>query len=38
MEKVRGAYRFLFGKPEGRDHLEDLDIDEWVILSWILKK
>jgi hypothetical protein len=29
----RGAYRVLVGKPEGRDHLEDLGIDERIILK-----
>jgi hypothetical protein len=28
----------LVGKPEGRDHSEDLDIDRRIILEWILGK
>ena len=26
------------GKPKGRDHLEDLDLDGRIILKWILRK
>ena len=25
----------LVGKPEGRNHWEDLGIDGWIILGWI---
>jgi len=32
---ARGAYRVLVGKPEGRNHWGDLDIDGWIILGWI---
>jgi len=28
----------LIGKPEGKDHWEDLDVDERLILEWILGK
>jgi hypothetical protein len=24
----------LVGKPEGRDHLEDLDVDGKIVLEW----
>jgi hypothetical protein len=33
----RGAYRVLVGKPEGKDHLGDLDVDGRIILRWIFK-
>jgi hypothetical protein len=33
MEKRRGIYRVLVGKPEGKDHLEDPDIDGRIILT-----
>jgi hypothetical protein len=32
-----GAY-VLVGKPEGRNHLEILDIDGRIILKWIFIK
>jgi hypothetical protein len=28
----------LVGKPKGREHLEDLDLDGRMILKWILKE
>jgi hypothetical protein len=28
----------LVGKPEGKDQLEDLDVDGELILEWVLKK
>ena len=34
----RGVYTNLVGKPEERDHLEDLDTDGRIILTRILKK
>jgi hypothetical protein len=34
----RGVYRVLVGKPEGKRHLEDLDIDRRIILKLIFKK
>jgi hypothetical protein len=33
MEK-RNAYRLLAGKPEGRDHYENLDVGGRIILKW----
>jgi hypothetical protein len=33
-----GAYDVLVGKPEGRNHLEILDIDGRIILKWIFIK
>jgi hypothetical protein len=38
MEKSRGAYRGLVGKPDGRHHLIDPRVDGMIILKWILKK
>ena len=32
------VYVGLVGKPKGRDHLENLDLDGRLILKWILKK
>jgi hypothetical protein len=29
---------FPWGKLKEGDYLEDLDVDEWVLLEWILKK
>jgi hypothetical protein len=34
----RGAYRVLVGRPEGRDHVEDLGVNGRIILKWALKK
>jgi hypothetical protein len=31
---MRNAYTCLVGKPEG----ENLGVDEWIILGWILEK
>ena len=36
-EEEGNAYRVLEGKPEGREHLEDLGIDGTIILKLILK-
>ena len=33
----RGSYRVLVGKPEERDHLEEVGVDG-IILKWIFKK
>jgi hypothetical protein len=38
MEESGGAYRALVGKSEGRRPLEDLGVDGWIILKWILQK
>jgi hypothetical protein len=32
------ACKTVTGMSEGRDHSEDLDVDERIILKWILKK
>jgi hypothetical protein len=38
MEEKRNAYRILVGKPEGKDHWEDQDVDGWTLLKWILER
>jgi len=32
------AYRVLVGKPEGRNHWEDIGVDGWIILGWISRR
>jgi len=34
----KGVYRVLVGKPEGKDHFGDPDIDGRIILRWIFRK
>jgi hypothetical protein len=34
----RGACRVVVGKPEGKNHFQDLGIDEKIILQWIFKE
>jgi len=31
-------YKVLVGRPNGRNHLEDLSVDGSIILKWIFKK
>jgi hypothetical protein len=38
MGERRGAYRTLVGKPEGRNHLKDPDIDGRIILKRIFER
>jgi hypothetical protein len=38
MAEMRNAYSILNGKPEAKDHLEDLAVDGKIILQWILGK
>jgi len=38
MRQRRVAYRVLVRKREGRDHLEDVDVDGRIILRWIIKQ
>ena len=37
MGDKRGAYRIMVGRPEGKNHLEDLDADVRIILKRIFK-
>ena len=34
----RGVHRVLVGKPEGKNHWGDLDVDGRIILRWIFGK
>jgi hypothetical protein len=34
----RGAYRVAVGKPEGKNLLEDIDVDEGIILNLIFNE
>jgi hypothetical protein len=36
MGEMRNAYSISVGKPDRRDHLENLDVDGKIILEWIL--
>ena len=38
MGERRGVYRVLVGKPEGKNHLEDLGVDGRITLRWIFRK
>ena len=38
MSEQRGVYRFLLGKPEGRNRWGDLSVDGWIILEWICRR
>jgi hypothetical protein len=38
MGEMRGAYRILVGRPEGRRPLGDPGVDGRVIYQWIFKK
>jgi hypothetical protein len=29
---------FWWGELRERDHLEDLDLDRWIIVTWIFRK
>ena len=34
----RSEYRVFVGRPEGRNHLQDLGVDGRIILKWIITK
>jgi hypothetical protein len=38
MEERTGVYRILVGRPEGRNHLEDLGINGIIISKRIFKR
>jgi hypothetical protein len=38
MGERRGAYRIWVGKPDGRSHLQDPDIDGRIILKLMFEK
>ena len=38
MGKDRGVHRVLVGKPEGKNHWGDQDVDGRIILRWIFRK
>jgi len=38
MGKEKVVYRFLVGKPEGRNYWGDLGVDGWIILGWISRR
>jgi len=37
-EEGRRVYRVLIGKPEGRDHWEDLGVGGRITLRWTLRR
>jgi hypothetical protein len=34
----RNAHRVLVGNPEVKNHEEDQDVGEWIILGWIFER
>jgi hypothetical protein len=37
MGEIKGVYRVLVGKSEGKDHLEDPEVYGRIILRWIFR-
>jgi hypothetical protein len=38
MGEGKGVHRILVGKPEGKNHWGDPDVDGRIILRWIFRK
>ena len=38
MEEWGGVHQVLVGKPEGKNHWGDQDVDGMIILRWIFRK
>jgi hypothetical protein len=38
MGDKRGAYRFLLEGAGGKNHLENIDVGERIILKWIVRR
>jgi hypothetical protein len=38
MGEMTNTYTISVGNLTGRDHLEDLGVETWIMLKWILKK
>ena len=38
MGEGKGVHRVLVGKPEGKSHWGDKDVDGRIILRWIFRK
>jgi hypothetical protein len=38
MGETRNVYKILVGKSERKKLMEDLGVDGWIILKWILGK
>jgi hypothetical protein len=36
MGEMRNAYNILVGRPESKDHSEDLGVESRIILEWML--
>jgi hypothetical protein len=38
VDEMRNACHILIGKLNGKEHLEDLDVNTKVMLEWFLKR